>query len=205
MCRYLIIKYVLLLSLTFASCTLFSQGFNGGVIAGLSTSEISGDFLNGPSKAGLYLGFFTNRYFSSSSSMQMEIDYVQKGSRKVPDSADITDYKLRLHYIELHFYYKYDIQRFTFEAGPSLGYLADSYEETDGWIIDDPFNHLDFSINIGAYYAINDNLRFNIRYSNTAFIPVRDNPSGHTPTLRRGQYNEVLSFTIHYTFFHSRK
>jgi len=191
------------------SCNLWGQNFNAGIQAGLSTSEISGDYVTGPSNAGAYRGLFTNMYISDRSILQLELNYVQKGSKKNPDSTDVTSYLLRMHYIEIHFLYKLrimklfnlDLERFVFEVGPSLGYLAKSYEEIDGWIMEDNFNSLDFSGSIGMYYFISDNLAFNIRYSNTLFFPVRDVPSGDTYFLRKGQFNEVLSFTFHYTIF----
>jgi hypothetical protein len=182
-----------------------AQEFNGGVLAGLSTSEISGDYITGPSKAGLYIGIFTSHYVSSKSSLQLELNFIQKGSRKNPDTLDLTSYILRLNYLTIIFLYKYDIKKFTFEIGPSLGYLVHSYEEADYFVLDNPFNPLDFSGELGLSYAISRNLRFNIRYSNTLFFPVRDEPSGYTYFLRKGQYNEVLSFTFHYTIFNTQK
>jgi len=181
-----------------------AQDFNGGVIAGINLSEISGDFVDGPNKLGLYLGLFTNRYVSDRSSIQLELNYVQKGSTKSPDSINYSYYNLRLHYIELHLMYKFDIKKFTLEIGPSFGYLAKSYEEADGWEVDDPFNTWDFSLGFGLNYKISKNLSANLRYSNTVYPPVRNNPSGNTFFLRKGQYNEVLSLTLHYTFFHAR-
>jgi hypothetical protein len=41
------------------------------------------------------------------------------------------------------------------------------------------------------------NLRINIRYSNS-ILKVRDHSSGATYRMNQGQYNEVLSFTLHY-------
>jgi hypothetical protein len=143
--RYSLIIIVLLLSGFMAP----AQEFNAGVLGGMSTSEISGDFITGPSKVGLYAGIFTNRYISKKSSLELELNYVQKGSRKNPDSTDVTKYILRLQYVELHLLYKYDLKKFTFEAGPSLGYLLHSYEEADYFVLDVPFNPLDFSVGIG--------------------------------------------------------
>lgn len=200
--KYLFFYFILCF---FTIQTVNGQEFNAGFIAGLSTSEISGDFVTGPSKAGLYLGLFTNLYVSKKSSLQLEFNYVQKGSRENPDSVNLRSYILRLHYAEVHCYYKYDIEKFTLEAGPSLGYLMHSYEEADGWILEQPFNPLDFSLNIGLYYRISEKLQFNVRYSNTIIFPVRDSPYGDTYFLRKGQYNEVLSFTFHYTFRNIKK
>lgn len=196
---------IIVVGALFSSAGGYAQQFYGGLSGGLSTSEISGDYFNGPSKAGLYFGLFTGTKVSELSSMQLELNYIQKGSRKNPDSLDLTEYLLRLQYLELHLYYRYDIKSFTLEAGPSLGYLAGSYEEVDGWILDDPFNPFDFSLNIGLHYWLTEKLSINVRYSNTVFFPVRDTPSGYTPTLMKGQYNEVLSFTFQYLILNPQK
>jgi hypothetical protein len=182
------------------SFAAYAQKFNGGVLGGLSASEISGDRLEGPNKAGLYLGTFVNRYFSKRSSIQMELDYIQKGSRKNPDSLDYSTYLLRLNYIELPVHYKYDFhERGTLETGLGFGFLIHSYEEADGYeeVSGTEFQTLDLSFNIGAYYRIFENLWINVRYSNS-ILAVRPHESGQTYKWNKGQYNEVLSFTLHY-------
>jgi len=180
---------------------IYAQRFNGGLIGGMSTSEISGDRFNGPSKVGLFVGGFGNFYISEKSSIQMELEYIQKGSRKVPDSTDITFYLLRINYIEIPLLYKYDLtKKITFEAGPSIGYLISKYEEVNSEVLTNPFKNWDCQLAVGGYYNLSRHLKFNVRYSNTLFFPVRDGASGTTYWLRKGQYNEVLSFLLHYQF-----
>ncbi len=183
-----------------AGSVVIAQDFNGGVLGGLSASEISGDRLEGPNKAGVYLGVFVNRYFSKRSSLQMELDYIQKGSRKNPDSLDYSTYLLRLNYIEMPIHYKYDFhERGTLETGLGFGFLIHSYEEADGYeeVSGSDFQTLDMSFNIGAYYRIFENLWINVRYSNS-ILAVRPHASGQSYKWNNGQYNEVLSFTLHY-------
>jgi hypothetical protein len=195
------VAYIILIFLLLTSSAIFAQKFNGGVLGGLSASEISGDGKWGPNHAGIYAGVFVNRYFSPRSSFQMELDFIQKGSRENPDSTNNYDfYLLRLNYVELPLHYKYDFhERGTLEAGLSLGVLIYSYEEGNPG--NPPsggeFDKTDLSFNFGAYYTIFENLRVNVRYSNS-LIKVRDHSSGATYRLNRGQYNEVLSFTLHY-------
>jgi hypothetical protein len=194
-------KLIFLTSILFVFESLTAQEFNGGVLGGLSTSEISGDRLEGPNKAGIYAGVFVNRYFSKRSSVQMELDYIQKGSRSNPDSSNNYEfYLLRLNYIELPVHYKYDFhERGSLETGLSLGVLIHSYEEGNpGNPVSGPdFDKTDLSFNIGAFFTIIENLRINVRYSNS-IIKVRDHASGATYKANQGQYNEVLSFTLHY-------
>ena len=58
-------KKLVLLLLIFYSTTVASQNFKGGVIVGISTSQVSGDELGGYNKAGAYLGVFTQYPLSS--------------------------------------------------------------------------------------------------------------------------------------------
>jgi hypothetical protein len=196
-------KLTLLILLTFGVSLVFSQDFNGGILAGLSASEISGDRLSGPNKAGIYAGAYVNRYFSLRSSVQMELNFVQKGSRSNPDSTNnYESYLLRLNYIELPVHYRYDFtERASLETGLSLGVLIHSYEEANGyeWVSGPEFQDIDFCFNIGLFYTIVENLRINVRYSNS-ILAVRPHSQGQTYRWNQGQYNEVLSFVLFYEF-----
>lgn len=130
---------LLILALALAG-TLRAQEFNGGIHAGF---DIASERDTWPNRLGLYTGIFTSRYVSERSSLQLELNYVQKGNRNRIDIDNADDYKLRLHYLELQFLYHYDIKRFTIETGPSLGWLVAYNEELNGNKIDDnPFEPL---------------------------------------------------------------
>lgn len=199
------IRLILLISIFSLSFTgLLAQDFNGGVLGGLATSEVSGDRLQGPHKAGLYLGGFVNRYISQRSSFQMELDFIQKGSRENPTEENgYYKYLLRLNYIEIPVSYKYDFSKNgSLETGLALGVLVNYYEEANGSeqvAGAGDFETFDFSFNIGAYYTLVDDLRINIRYSNS-ILPIRPHAGGTSYMLNQGQYNEVLSFVLFYGF-----
>ena len=180
-----------------------SQDFKGGLLGGISATQISGDRLSGPDKAGIYVGAFVNRYFSPRSSIQMELDYIQKGSRSNPDSSNnYQSYLLRLNYIEIPVHYRYDfIEQATLEVGLSLGVLVHSYEEANGyeWVSGPDFNTTDLSFNFGFFYTLTENLRFNARYS-MSILAVRPHSQGQTYRWNKGQYNSVLSFILFYQF-----
>lgn len=187
----------------FLSIGLFSQDFKGGVLGGLAATEVSGDRLEGPHKAGIYAGVFVNRQFTPKSSMQMELDFIQKGSRENPDSANAyQSYLLRLNYIEMPVHYRFHfIEKAALEAGLSLGVLLNSYEEANGSeaVSATAFNSTDLSINIGAFYEFIENFKINVRYSNS-ILAIRPHPNDQTYKWNKGQYNEVLSFVIFYEF-----
>ncbi|MBN2174402.1 MAG: PorT family protein [Bacteroidales bacterium] len=193
-------KYIYFSFFIFLTLQISAQDFHGGILGGLSTSEISGDRLQGPNKAGMYLGGFVNRHFSPRSSVQMELDFIQKGSRKNPDSTSYDTYLLRLNYVEMPIHYNYDFhERASLETGLSLGVLVYSHEEANGyeWVSGGEFNNLDLSFNIGLFYSIFERLRINVRYSNS-ILAVRPHSSGQTYKWNQGQYNEVLSFVLFY-------
>ena len=172
-------------------------------MGGINATQVFGDNFSGPNKAGLYLGVYVNRYFSKRSSIQLELDYIQKGSRKNPDGStgDYDTYLLRLNYIELPVLYKYDFsEKATLETGLSLGVLVHSYEESNGSteVSGDDFSSVDFSFNLGFYYTLVKNLRINMRLSNS-ILPIRPHASGQTYRWNKGQYNQGIAFILHYT------
>jgi hypothetical protein len=190
---------ILLIAIIFSAK---AQDFHGGVLGGIATTQISGDQLSGFNKAGLYLGAFVNRGFSKKSSMQMELDFIQKGSRKnpKPKNNDYTTYLLRLNYIEIPVSYKYDFSaKGTLEGGLSFGVLVNSYEEANETttLSGGEFDRTDFSWHVGLYYTLMENLRVNVRYSNS-LLPVRDHSSSATDRLNAGQYNTVLAIVFYY-------
>ena len=195
------LKIAIFILFVFTGVGAVAQDFNGGVLGGLAASEISGDRLSGPNKAGIYAGAYVNRYFSLRSSVQMELNFIQKGSRSNPDSTNnFQSYLLRLNYIEMPIHYRYDfIEKASFETGLSLGVLIHSYEEANGyeWVSGPDFQPIDLSFNIGLFYTLVENLRINVRYSNS-ILAVRPHSQGQVYRWNRGQYNEVLSFVLFY-------
>ena len=201
--------FIFILTLSFLSQ---AQDFKGGVILGLSTSQLSGDHLEGFNKAGLILGGFTSRTFSDKISGKMELIYIQKGSKN-PDLDTYNNeilHEYYLDYIEIPLIVEYKVQEKTaIETGLQLGVLISSKEkdpyygtEISHWR---SFNKTDFSICFGLIYDLTSNWSLNSRYSNTIlFTPVRPHQasqeSGYKKWYNKGQYNSILSFTLQYTF-----
>ena len=194
-------KLLLCLFLTFLSLFSFSQNFKGGVIAGIATSQVSGDALGGLHKAGLYLGVFTQLPVSFIANIKMEMNYIQKGSNNPKISENFAP-DISTSYIEVPIsinYYQNEIM--CFEIGIQTAFLL-NFSDNDlyGPIPNDqsiPFNKVDLGAFIGMNYHLTDNILLNSRISNS-ILPVRPHASGAIYQLNRGQYNSVLSFTIHY-------
>ena len=73
-------KFTVLLFCWFLTYNIKGQNFDGGIILGISTSQVRGDDLAGFNKAGILAGAFVNKKISQLLSLQMEMTYIQKGS-----------------------------------------------------------------------------------------------------------------------------
>jgi hypothetical protein len=181
-----------------------AQIFEGGVHIGLTASQVQGDTYAGYNKAGLYLGGYVAYQFSEHSAVQFELDYIQKGSREIPDENETETYKLNIHYVELPVLYKYLInEKFSVEGGLALGIFISKTEEYnyEEHISEEEFNRFTASLIVGLYYNINEKWRINIR-TNDSIIPIRPNIDGLELARRifdEGQYNDLLSVGVQLT------
>ncbi len=130
---------VLVMLCCFGIQRLEAQMFRGGMHAGLTASEVSGDDAGGPDKLGWFASVFTNRDISEFSRLQLELTYIQKGSRvykepwddihgngnlgfglkndnddEPPDPDDgYRDYRFNLHYVEIPVFFIFDFSSIT--------------------------------------------------------------------------------------------
>ncbi len=132
--------YLLILLLALISSSLNGQVFRGGMKAGLTASEVSGDDAGGPDKLGWFASVFTNMDVHPHARLQLELMYTQKGSRVYHDPwdengnnqnggfakdngfndgdpidpvGDYRDYKLYLHYVEIPLLVQFDFSTIT--------------------------------------------------------------------------------------------
>ncbi|MCD4747226.1 MAG: PorT family protein [Bacteroidales bacterium] len=94
--------YFLLISLLFVF-TIHAQKFNGGVMLGFTGSQVAGDNDSGYNKAGLFGGGFVNLEIGSRSLLQLELEFMQKGSRHNPnfEQGDTKSLLIRPNYGEM--------------------------------------------------------------------------------------------------------
>ncbi len=193
-------KIIIILILFVINNYSFSQTFGGGVFAGLSASQLDGDNWGGYSKAGLAFGIYTNAKLNKYIDAQLELKYVQKGSKSNDDDQG-TFYQSKLNYIEIPIFLKYHfLNRFSANVGLAAGYLQKSTEnknEAGDEPADPPFDEFELSGLAGVEYQIIDKLFINVRF-NYSILPVRDHPGDQTYFLNRGQYNNVLTFAVYY-------
>ncbi len=178
-----------------------AQNFEGGLLAGVAGTQVSGDDLQGYDKAGIYAGGYVSWKLNERSAIQMELNFIQKGSQKTPDSTDWSQYLLRLSYIEIPIHYHFKLNKsFIAEGGLSYGVLVHQFEERDysSFVATgDGFSNGDLSFNLGMLYQISDRWKVNLRYSHS-LLPIRKHAGNVSNWWNHGQYNEVLSLLVHY-------
>lgn len=164
-----------------------SQSFKAGVLFGGVLSQVDGDnkitdsiiqttnSSQGFHKVGFTSGLFVNYPVSKKSVLQLELKYFQKGSKKKADivNNDYISYLLRLNYIEVPLYYKYNINKFKLNAGIAIAYLINynyKIESNNILIINNPnieFRRFEKNIQFEIAYQIRKKIDFglNVSYS----------------------------------------
>jgi len=186
--------------------TTHAQEFRGGIVAGIAGTQVMGDGYSGPNKAGVCFGPYVNLAISENSSLQMQLEFMQKGSRENPDSTNnFSSYLLRLNYVQIPVMYQYKYnEEFGFEAGASYGVLISSYEEVLGYsgplISGQDFKDQDISFHAGMHFYINKRLKAEFEFSHSIFA-IREFTEGiDGPTLLfdQGEYNHVIMVGLQY-------
>lgn len=177
--------------------------FTAGIKAGLSTSQVEGDTYGGFDKAGFDGGIFVTGKINEKWTAQMEMIFIQKGSKHNPnpDNGDYSYYYLGLNYLEVPLLLQYHQKKFTFEAGPGFGYLISNKEYNENGEVYQPlpFKSTEISASFGISYTIIKNLSLDWRYSNS-LAAIRGYQSGGHRWYNPGQRNNVLAFTLTYQF-----
>jgi len=202
-------RFAILLCCGFLSISIHAQNFGGGLILGLSTSQVGGDDLGGFNKAGLLVGVFANKAISPLLSFQMEMTYIQKGSNNpYMNDSEHKDYgqeDVSSSYIEIPLLLQYhQNNKLKIEGGVQLAYLINGYyNDLNGEIpiySVSPFIKYDFGLLLGVDYKYSENISLNSRLSNS-ILPIGaedyDGVNSYNSS-RKGKYNAVLSFSIHY-------
>jgi hypothetical protein len=206
---------LLLIILSLILTNLYGQAFNGGIRAGLTASEVSGDNLAGPTKLGWFASAFTSLQISEHTDLMLEIMYIQKGSRSVPSERNnFYDYKFYLQYVEIPVLFQTDISRYTHNSvmdkisvnfGLSVSVLVDNLELLDGSTSFSPnernnFHAAELNLLLGFSIPLSSAIDFRMGYSN-GLTPIRPHSSGGKTWYNRGQYNSVWSFGVAYTIW----
>ena len=207
--KYIIFAFVLFMIFT---KHVDAQDFVAGPLAGMSFSQVDGDFHAGYHKPGINLGVFVYRPISENWDIQMEIAYTQKGSRKKPDYDinDYDDYEINLQYIQIPLLAKFHYKSFSGEAGVSISSLLASEELWEGSPLESDdivaFKDMEYASLFGVNYHINKRLWVNARWSYSinriripydGEIPIYE-PKKHWLSRKTGQYNNNVIVSMYF-------
>ncbi|MBR8537065.1 PorT family protein [Carboxylicivirga sediminis] len=210
-------KLNILFFILITSITSVAQEFSAGPLLGTSFSQVDGDNFGGYNKVGINLGAFVSRTITEHWDIQLDIAYMQKGSREAPnpEKGKYDDYKIHLSYIQFPLVGRYQYKQFSAEGGLSVGTLLSSKEEIDGTPIGElpshsvvPFQDIEWATIFGFNYHFTDKLWVNarwfysinrIRIPYDGEIPVY-NPKPHWISRKPGQYNNNFVVSLYYKF-----
>lgn len=189
--------YVCLLLL--AATALQGQSFRKALFAGVTASQVDGDFYTGYNKIGLTAGAWLNQSIKYDLNWQAEVKYVMRGVYKGPDDNDPSIYKSSYHYVELPLSIQYLFEeKVAVEAGLSPEVLLWA-QFSDGNGIIDPSLYPDnrrFGLSVfgGVVYWFWKRVGMGIRYTYSV-IPFRDPQEWNHPRYR-GYYHDVICLTL---------
>lgn len=212
-------KYLLLLVaaalLSFNCLKAHAQSFDGGVMAGVVTSQVDGDGYSGFHQIGWTAGVFGRIPTNGPSSWQMELKYSLFGAHSDAKEVEVgmNPMDIRLHYIELPIMFRYDLSKLningksldfiTLELGLSGDFLVRGTQSANhennfdnpAWLF------LSATGNLGVQFDINDRFGINIR-SMYSLTPCRLHPEVPVFSFRH-YYNFALQATMVYTILHA--
>jgi hypothetical protein len=178
------------------------KAFSFLIQAGLNASQVGGDGLQGFDKFNLAAGLGVQRFIKEKFHWRLEINLLQKGSRKAadPENGDITEYKMSLLYAQVPILieYKYN-EKLSLLGGPGFGFLLSSEETNFDGVEENnrEFNALDFSIIMAAKYTISDRLGAELRYDQS-ILPIRTRGDLNVPFVLGSQFNTGLGILLSY-------
>lgn len=157
---------------------LDAQEIKFGVKGGINFAYLAGDNTNNLDPiTDFHVGVLAEIPISEKFSFQPELLYSGQGSNT------------NLNYINLPLLGKYYVAKgFSIEAGPQIGYLLSAKNgSTD---VKSSFKSLDFGVNLGASYLLNDRFIFSARY--TLGLSDINDTNGLSDKNRNGMFQ--LSF-----------
>ncbi len=182
-----------------------AQKFQGSIILGATTTQVSGDQLAGFDKSGFIAGGGITLPLHDKFDMGMEIIFIQKGS-KTSNNDSLEYYKMKLNYAQVPIVFEYKFSnRFHFHLAPSIGALLSAKEEDLFGEVNEssPFEKYEIGIGGGMSFYFSDNLSIKLRITQS-LMPIRK-IGVNSRYVVSGQYNSGLEFTVQYHFTNKKK
>jgi hypothetical protein len=193
----------------------FRAGISLGAVAtdipGTDTRDNDSDF----KKLGFTFGALVSTELSAKNTLQLEINFTQKGAQQDPDTLNNDYFRLALNYIDVPLIFRHKLHlnirrkpmdKLEIEAGASFDRLI-SYAYTDGTnyprtVNPNTLNSTTASVLAGLNFHLTPHIYFTLRYSNS-FIPALKRNSV-PPAFYRYAYNsgnnQVVLFAVKYVF-----
>lgn len=199
------VKFICVVLLSFLTTVSLGQDFKGGIKAGFNLSQIDGDKLAGYHKGGLIFGAYVNRKLNSRLNLQMEMIYINKGSKlgTNPEKGQYDYFRIAADYIEVPVLLQFWVEKIqsNFEAGLTFSTLIstkqeDQYGEVN--LIGD-FKRFGMGYLLGFNYQFGDQLSGTARFA-YSIIPVGKDNKVQTRLWASygGSYHHLLEFTLNY-------
>ena len=169
---------------------MHAQQFKGGMLAGLSTSQVDGDTQKDFKKLGIYAGVFVETNFTELVGAKIELYYIGKGAKKVVD--DIEEFNTSLHYIDMPFLVTFKpLNKVQFDVGLAVSYLISSKLVGYGDAVPESqydLNNFDIGAIATGTYFFGEKLGFNVRFE-YSITPIK---------INHNWFNSNLSFGLLY-------
>ncbi|MBL4585877.1 MAG: PorT family protein [Flavobacteriales bacterium] len=180
----------------FVSSGIRAQSFGGGVFGGISTSQVTGDNIGGFNKVGGWGGLYTDFRFTPRSALQLELSFIQKGSKQTPTVKNgNTLFLHNQNMVEMPILYRwYGVKNLSLEIGTQVGFFLstverDNFNETRNNPL---FRKAEWSVAAGISYFFlkSKKLEVNARFANSIL------------SVKRGDWwmNHVIAFSLRYWF-----
>ncbi|WP_346881475.1 porin family protein [uncultured Algibacter sp.] len=201
-------KNLFLLSIiaVFAIGSVNAQEVKFGAKAGVNFASLNGDDSGElDSRTSFHIGAVAEIIISDKFSVQPELLYSGQGAKFEETFLDEKfESTLKLDYLNIPIMAKYYVyEGLSVEAGPQIGFLlsAESEDKEDGETetadVKDQISSIDFGLNFGLGYKLENGLNFAARY-NLGLSNVFDDSDDDSDDFK--QQNGVFQISVGYTF-----
>ena len=187
----------------------YSEGrafqFNGGLLCGVTTSQVHGDGIGGFNKVGVNVGATIEIGRKGKKSIQLGIVYNQKGSKKPPHPPEDYDtWRYRFTYIDIPVTISYSYELFDILVGLQPSVLLAAEEDFYGVAWDPtglPIKSYDLGgvLGLRTTYGDHSQLFARVTQSILAIAPRPETPTG-TPRWNNRMLNMTIEVGFTYMF-----
>ena len=203
---------IIVILLLAVNCTLNAQKFSNGIHLGINGSQVNGDDMGGFNKGGLLAGIFVEYRHKPKITWSFELNYTEKGSRRIIDEFDKNPgiwnlYKLSYLEVPLIFKYKF-LPKFDVELALAYGLLVhQKYIDRNGTEDPEPNYARGYDANafLGVTYHLSKSFSATARIQ-SSFVSVGKGKSNPIwSNTNTGLINLVTSFDLKYYLPMKRK